>query len=112
MRDPAIGDGWLTPCADGDPALFIVVAVAVLIHQLHIDEHRVDVVWFQPLQYYVYCRNHSPGETINRYHRYYMVSMIKYIQRRVSDQLSATITSDSFFLCSGRARPNSDSGFR
>ena len=31
---------------------------------------------------------------------------------RVSEQLSATITSDSFFLCSGRARPNSGSGFR
>ena len=26
--------------------------------------------------------------------------------------LSATITSDSFFLCSGRARPNFGSGFR
>ena len=31
---------------------------------------------------------------------------------RVSDQFSATITSDSFFLCSGRTRPNSGSGFR
>ena len=29
---------------------------------------------------------------------------------RVSDQLLATITSDSFFLCSGKARPNSGSG--
>ena len=64
MRDPAIGYGWLALCADGDPALFIVVAVAVLIHQLNIDEHRIDVVWFQPLQYYVYCRKHSPGETV------------------------------------------------
>ena len=69
MRDPAIGDGWLAPCADGDPALFIVVAVAVLIHQLHIDEHRVDVVWFQPLQYYVYCRKHSPEETGKEIHK-------------------------------------------
>ena len=31
---------------------------------------------------------------------------------RVNYQLSAAITSDSFFLCSGRARPNSGSGFR
>ena len=32
------------------------------------------------------------------------------MRTRVSDQLSATITSDSFFLYSGRARPNSGSG--
>ena len=31
---------------------------------------------------------------------------------RVKNQLSAAITSDSCFLCSGRARPNSGSGFR
>ena len=31
---------------------------------------------------------------------------------RVSDQFSTTITSDSSFLCSGRARQNSGSGFR
>ena len=31
---------------------------------------------------------------------------------RVSDQFSATITSDSFFLCSGRTTPNAGSGFR
>ena len=30
----------------------------------------------------------------------------------VKNQLSAAITSDSFFLCSGRARPNSGSVFR
>ena len=37
---------------------------------------------------------------------------VNYIASTVNHLLSAAIMSDSFFLCSGRARPNSGSGFR
>ena len=70
--------------ADGEPALFIIVAVAVLIHQLHIDEHRVDVVWFQPLQYCVYCRKHSPEETVKK--NYTLAFAMQYTQTKWSKQ--------------------------
>ena len=60
--DHARWDGGLSTGRDGDPALLLVVAVAVSISHLHTDENRVDVVWHQPTEHHLHRWKHSPGK--------------------------------------------------